>query len=70
MSDPRMTLADVAERFAEIREVAWDLEHAHELEEALLRDVLTAIAEGHEAPAELAGAVLKASQTKFNGLAE
>ena len=41
-----MKLIEIANRVAAIREMAWDEDKAHGLEDALHRDVLLAIAEG------------------------
>jgi hypothetical protein len=61
-----MTLDTIAHRLATIRDKAsGDPEVAHALEDALWRDVLVAISEGHETPATLAAAALLSQEIEF-----
>lgn len=61
-----MTLQDIKNRINKIKEFCEeDPEHAHSLEKALHQDVLRAIAEGIENPAELAKETLKTLKIEY-----
>lgn len=61
-----MTLDDVAKRVQNIRDARDDDEAAHEMEDKLRADLLTAIANGScEHPRECARAALAASEIDF-----
>ena len=59
------TREDVVKKVAGIAKIAYDDERAHSAEDGLREDVLKAIAEGAENPAELAAEALKTSEIAF-----
>lgn len=61
-----MTVDDVKAAIAKIIEISWDDEAAHSGEDALHRNVLQAIADGHPEPAALAAEALKSVQITFS----
>lgn len=61
-----MTVDDVKSRVQAIREVAYDDEQAHGLQDMLYHAVLIEIATGDDAHAELARAVLACESISFS----
>jgi hypothetical protein len=61
-----MTPTEVRKRVREIRRNAKDDEIAHELEDALRRDVLTAIAKGAKSAPALAREALRSTEIDFS----
>ena len=60
-----LTMSDVLARVREVNELRGDNECAHSKEDALWRDVLAAIRDGVDNPAELAAAALKTQDITF-----
>ncbi|KLK98059.1 hypothetical protein XJ18_17675 [Bacillus pumilus] len=60
-----MTVDDVRERVENIRQVAFDDETAHGMEDDLYIDVLEAIATGADSPEKLAAEALKTQEIEF-----
>lgn len=61
-----MTVEEVADRVRRIAEMTGDNEAAHVEEDQLLEDVLSAIADGADNPAELAKAALAAREVNYD----
>jgi hypothetical protein len=60
-----VTVEEIRARVQEIKNLCDDNEAAHSLEDALDEDVLTAIADGAQNPAELARAALATKELEF-----
>ncbi len=60
-----MTITDVRKRVADIREMSCDDETAHSAEDILHQNVLYAISQGADNPAELAEEALKTGAINF-----
>lgn len=61
-----MKIEAIADKLAEIQEVTWDSETAHQLEKRLWFDVLTAIAEGASDAQELARKAIETQEIEFH----
>lgn len=60
-----MKVEDIKATIEEIKFIVGDSEAAHGMEDDLYQDVLRAIAEGAENPAELATAALEAAKIQY-----